>query len=220
MVLNTVNVVAIRCPECGRMDFHALSMFDFSGKKTRKIECSCGVGLMTIGTKDWKRFWIQVHCIMCETMHMLYFARRELWSKRVIELNCDDTEVEIGYIGPREGVKAAIAKQDKSLQEMAEDLGFVEYFENPEIMYEVLDSLHRFAEGNLLSCQCGNTQINVEIFPERVELRCDNCEAQAVFYAESYTDIQEINRLNEIELLQGVTPYQDTRGKKRRRSKK
>lgn len=176
---------------------------------------------MTVGSKDRKQFWLQVHCIMCETQHLLWFNRQELWSKRMIELRCEETLVEIGFIGSREKVKAAIMRQDKSLQEMAEDLGFVDYFENPEIMYEVLERLHKLAEAGFLSCVCGSYQINVEIYPDRVELRCEACDNTGTYYAESDNDLQTVKRLNEIRIQESYAPLtRGNRGTRRRRSKK
>ncbi|MZP30746.1 hypothetical protein GTO91_13590 [Heliobacterium undosum] len=219
MILSTMTVVALRCPACGRMDFHALSLFAFAGRKVHKLHCSCGAGLMTVGSKDRKRFWLQAHCIMCETQHLHWFPREQLWSQQLTELRCAETMVEVGFIGPREKVKTAILNQDKSLQEMAENLGLTDYFENPEVMYAVLERLHKLAEEGALSCSCGSFQINVEVYPERVELRCEACDNTYVCYAESDNDLQVMKRCAELQ-IQGAAPGSRESGRGRRRRKK
>ncbi|MBC9784544.1 hypothetical protein H1S01_08460 [Heliobacterium chlorum] len=220
MILSTMTVIALRCPACGRMDFHALSLFSFAGRKVKKIQCSCGAALMTVGSKDRKRFWIQTHCIMCETQHLQWFTRERLWSQQLTELRCTETMVEVGFIGPREKVKTAILSQDKSLYEMAENLGLADYFENPEVMYAILERLHKLAEEGSLSCECGSFQINVEVYPDRVELRCELCDSTYVCYAESDNDLQSLSRCAELQ-IQGYSPIApESRRNRRRRTKK
>ncbi|MDD2421643.1 MAG: hypothetical protein PHC60_06100 [Heliobacteriaceae bacterium] len=220
MVLSTQTVVALRCPVCGRMDFHALSLFAFAGEDIHKIHCACGAALASVGSKDRKQFWLQVHCVMCETQHLFWYKRRELWSDQLLEICCEETMVEIGFVGPLKKVKAAVLRQNKSLQELADDLGYVDHFENPEIMCGVLEKMHNLAETGYLSCACGSSQINVEIFSDRVELRCEACDNVAVFYAESDHDLQMVKRLKEIQ-IQGCSPRSNgSRGTRRPRSKK
>ncbi|MDW7673115.1 MAG: hypothetical protein SCK28_01125 [Bacillota bacterium] len=204
MLISTSNVIAIRCPECGSLDFHLLSLFSFGKKKKQvKIDCSCGTNLVTIGTKDWEKFWMQTKCIMCETKHLSYLSRRRIWSDKVEIISCDDMGVEIGFIGPKGKVKDYIHQQDKSLREMAEEMGFGDYFDSPEVMYEVLDYLYEIAEDDSLYCECGNYQVDIEVFPERLELICGQCDCSATIYAESEQDILLIKESAEIKLTKG-----------------
>lgn len=219
MLVSTTTIVAVRCAVCGKMDFHAMSLFSFAGKKVHRLTCSCGAGLMSLGSKDRRQFWLQLECLMCESRHIYYYNRQELWSGHLIVLTCEETDLAIGYIGSKEQVRKSILQQDKSVQEMAEDLGFVDYFENPEIMYEVLENLQQLAEDGRLSCQCGCYQINVEVFPDRLELRCENCDAVGLFYAESDCDLDAVKYAGEIRLpstyLAKEQPKLKKKGKKR-----
>ncbi|QGG47083.1 hypothetical protein FTV88_0931 [Heliorestis convoluta] len=173
-----------------------------------------------MGTKDRKRFYIQAHCIMCESQHLFWYLRDQLWSQQLLVLQCEENLVEIGFIGPRDKVKAAIMKQDKSLREMAENLGVVEYFENPEVMYGVLDSLHSLTENGRLTCSCESQQISVDIYPDRVELRCEACSNNQVCYAESDHDLQMIKRVKEMQIEDPSAPHSRNRRARGRRSKK
>ncbi len=221
MIVSTIVTVTLRCPSCGKMDFQALSLFSFARKKTIKISCSCGTGLISVGTKDRKNFWLQVDCIMCETKHLFNLKLKQIWSDHVYTVKCDETDVEIGFIGPRDKVRECLKSQDKSLREMAEDLGYVDYFENPEVMYEILDYLYKIVEEGQLYCQCGNYHIAVEIFPDRLELKCDQCNSQGIIYAETDADLETINNSQEIRLTgDGFEIKNGTKSRRRRRTTK
>ncbi|HBI26578.1 MAG TPA: hypothetical protein DDY25_02455, partial [Peptococcaceae bacterium] len=112
-------------------------------------------------------------------------------------------------------------KQERSLREMAEDLGFSDYFENPEAMYEILDDLHKLAAEAKLSCQCGNVDIEVEVFADHVELRCSNCDAVGIIGAESEEDRKAMKNTWEITLQTGSLQWLCRgKGKNRRRKSK
>ncbi|MDH7576622.1 MAG: hypothetical protein QHH75_02125 [Bacillota bacterium] len=222
MLVSTTTALALRCPNCGKIQYRALSLFSFSAQKTVRFNCACGAPLLLISTKDRKIFYFQLECLMCEGRHILQYSLREIWSSRVISLTCEETGLEVGFLGPRDQVKKCIANQERSLREMAEDLGFADYFTNPEIMYEILDFLHKIAEEGNLSCQCGNLQLEVEIFAERVELRCSSCGALGVIDAESQEDLEAVKNTWEIRLKPGGLQVFGFRkvGRNRRRSKK
>ncbi|MGD0152794.1 MAG: hypothetical protein ABSC17_03370 [Thermacetogeniaceae bacterium] len=222
MLVTTTTALALRCPECGKIKYHSLSLFSFSAQKTLRLSCACGTPLLLISTRDRKVFYFQVECLMCEGKHLLEFFLKEIWSGQVLNLVCSETDLDIGFIGPRDQVKKCIANQERSLQEMADDLGYTDYFANPEIMYEILDCLHKIAEDGNLSCQCGNQQVEVEIFADRIELRCEGCGAFGVVHAETRQDVDAVKKIWEIVLKPGGANMMGIRkeGRSRRRSKK
>ncbi len=220
MLITTTTAVALRCPECGKIKYHSLPLFSFSAQKTLRLTCACGAPLLLISTRDRKVFYFQVECLMCEGKHLQEFFLREIWSGRVLSLVCDETDLEIGFIGPRNQIKKCIADQERSLQEMAEDLGYTDYFANPEIMYEILDCLHKITEDGNLSCQCGNPQVEVEIFADRIELRCVGCGAFGVIHAETHHDVDVMKKVWEIVLGPGNVNMIEIRKEGRSRARK
>ncbi|MDN5376170.1 MAG: hypothetical protein PWQ39_1210 [Thermacetogenium sp.] len=222
MLIQAVTAVALRCPECGKIKYYTLSLFHFAGQnRTVRFSCDCGAPLLSVATRDRRVFYMQLDCLMCEAKHLYHYSFKEIWSPDVVSLICEETGLEVGFIGPRRKVKKCIARQEKSLREMAEDLGFSDYFSNPEIMYEILDFLHKLASEGKLSCQCGNPEIEVEIFAERVELRCSRCGAVGVIGAETKEDCKAIKNTWEIVLKPGTLQWVG-RGKvksRKRRSK-
>ncbi len=220
MIVATEAVLAMRCPSCGKLDFHTISRFAFAGISSYKITCTCGTPKLIIGTKNRKQYWIQVPCILCETNHLSYYKAHQLWSDEVIYFYCIDTKVELGFMGPDEKVRAVVNNYDHNLESLVNDLGYDDYFFNPEIMFEVLNCLHDIAEEGFLYCECGSYQIEINIFPDRVELQCKDCKTVSVVYAENEEDLNEVKGVKKIELVQNGFKSLDNLKKNKRTKKK
>ncbi len=224
MIVATELVVAMRCPICGKLDFHSISRFTFAGVKNLKITCTCGAPKLIIGTKNRRQFWLQVPCVLCETNHLVYYKAKQLWANKVEFFYCNDTNVELGFFGPAEKVHALAEKYEYSLESLVDGLGYDDYFYNPEIMFEVLNCLHDVAEEGYLYCECGSYQIEIDIFPDRIELNCKDCKSNSVIYAENDEDLNKIKETKKIELVSsGLKSLKDfNKGKKgkRRNSKR
>jgi len=124
-----------------------------------------------------------------------------LWSEEVNYLFCQETGLELGYIGPDDEVKALAVAQQETMEALGDDFDAEdEYFHNSEVMYEVLNCLHDIAEQGLLYCQCGNQDVEVDIFPDRLELHCKDCDSVNIIYAETDDDLRVIKSVGTIEL--------------------
>ena len=197
--------MALRCSHCGRLSFHPLTLFNFSRQDSHRIYCDCGLPLLSIGTKDRQKFWLKIDCAFCEAKHVLQVSRRRLWSPNIFQIVCEDTGLEIGYIGPQEEVKQALQHRNRSLAEMAREIGCNDYFENPEVMYSVLKRVYEVAENGGLCCLCGNENIEMEIFPGHLELRCDTCKVTTSISAQTEEDGQDIQDVDQIILPGSMT---------------
>lgn len=193
-------ILAIRCPECGKMEYHQFSRFSIARGEALQFTCSCGATKLIVNTKDYKSYWLQIPCVVCETVHIREFSGKRLWSGEVVSLLCDDTELELAHIGPKAKVCEMTASYEQELETLANEFGFDSYFNNSKIMYEVLNCLHDIAEDGGLYCQCGNYKIEVDIFPDRLELQCKNCDSLNIIYAETEEDLKVIQQVDKIEL--------------------
>lgn len=220
MLITTTTALALRCPRCGKMDFYVLSLFAFSDIGTRKLQCSCGCQLMSISTRDRKTFCLQLACHLCDSTHIYYPSFKDIWSDEVLTLHCTETDFEVAYIGPREKVKKCVRRQSKSLSELADDVGLENFFDNAPIMYALLDAVHKINEKGKLFCQCGNHNIEIEIFPGHVELHCAYCKAGGILYGRSYEDAERIKAIREIELTTNGFRYHRPKNNRKRHSKK
>ncbi len=198
MIISATSTMALRCSHCGRLSFQPLTLFSFSRGDTRRIYCDCGLPLLSISTRDRRKFWLKVDCALCEAKHILQLSRQRLWSAKILEITCEDTGLEIGYIGPQEEVRQALQHHNRSLAEMAREIGCNDYFENPEVMYSVLQRVYELAENGELFCLCGNENIEMEIFPGHLELRCDTCKVKTSISAQIPEDAQKIQDTDQI----------------------
>lgn len=200
MLINTNSIMTMRCPVCGIIKYHDLSRFAISKGNPFYINCACGAAALMISTKDHLFYRLQVPCLVCETKHQIEFTGKFLWSGEVIRLSCSDTDLELGYIGPEPAVKQIVYSREQELDALTDDINSESYFHNSDIMYEVLSCLHEIAEQGNLYCQCGNLGIEVELFPDCLELHCKNCDSINIIYAETEDDLNVIRQVDTIEL--------------------
>lgn len=202
MILNTSTTASVRCSECGRMELSELSIFEFSGFSSVIKACSCGEELINIYSKDKKTYWFQFYCAICDNFHFMRLRRQDLWfgSNNVIEICCEETEIEVGYLGNKDFVQEKVDNHSYSLAEIAERMGFTKYFYNSEVMYETLEHVYSIAGRDKLFCSCGNYDVEIEIFPEYLELLCEECGSRGKIMAETETDLESLLSYSEIEL--------------------
>ncbi len=200
-MINTTTVLAMRCPECGNIEYASISLFSFVQSRSLIVNCSCGFELAKIITKRKTDFWIQYNCIMCEGKHLLKLSRKQMWLKqRSVALFCDDIAMDVGYIGPKQQVTECINNQEKSVDEIVEKLGLTDFFNNSDIMYEILESVYDVVENGNLFCSCGSFNIEVEIFPGYIELSCEVCKSKGKIMAESEEDLNMVRNLTEVKI--------------------
>lgn len=199
--------VAVRCPECGKLEFHQVSLFDFSREKSVRISCACGAQVLTLGTRPGGQYWLQVPCCLCDGLHFTYFSSREFWSDKVKTIVCSETDTELGFFGPEEGVRQAAASLQSELEQVLGEAVFEDFFDSPEIMYQILSRVHDLAATGNLLCSCGNPKVEVDIYPDRLELHCAECRRWRILFAETERDLSLVNSLKRIDLGE---PIQDT----------
>ncbi|WP_031514221.1 hypothetical protein [Desulfofalx alkaliphila] len=200
MLINTSTVLAMRCPQCGKLEFHMLSRFAFSGRRQLEVKCACGAVLLVASKKRNGFYALQLPCVICEVKHQRQITGSKLWSQQLINLYCQETGVELGHLGPDKKVREAVKNHEYDLEKLIDQFDNDDYFNNSGIMYEVLNCLHDIAERNALYCQCGNDSIEVDIFPDRLELQCKDCDSINIIYAETEEDLRVIKEVEYIEL--------------------
>lgn len=210
MLIATNAVLAMRCPECGKMEFHDVSRFAVTRGKSIEVKCSCGAVKLALITKNRSTYWLHVACVICETKHIFEVSGKSLWSDEVIRLSCQDTDLDLGHIGPGAKVQEMASSREHELEALVDEFMYDGYFHNSEIMYEVLNCLHEIAEQGALYCQCGNHKIEVDIFPDRLELHCKSCDSINIIYAETEEDLKVIQQVESIELARHGFKFLDS----------
>lgn len=153
---------------------------------------------------------------MCETKHIFKLQGKEIWHNHVHPLICENTGLELGYLGKREEVLQAVQRDERSIRDLVKELGFDQYFLNPAVMSRVLDCLGKISKGGQMSCSCGSRNLETEVFSDRIELSCPYCNAVGIIFAESVSDLQKLQAMEGIELEANSCRYLDDKRLKKK----
>jgi len=204
VLVSASTTFAIRCPRCGKLELAAVSRFDFSRGRTVKVECSCGGHSLTIGTKPDQVF-LQVPCYLCDGVHFLYFSPRQFWNAKLEEVSCAETSLQLGVFGSLPEVEQYARPGGSELERLLEDAAFDDYFDHREVMFQMLARIHTLAEEGNVTCVCGNRKLSIDIYPDRLDLTCEDCGRHKSVSAVSDEDLAQFERTARIEVC-GDTP--------------
>ncbi|HAH95604.1 MAG TPA: hypothetical protein DHD79_00055 [Firmicutes bacterium] len=202
MLITSERTAALRCPLCGRLNVSSFTVFDFGQEHSLNLECHCGFVFLIIDTTDFHDYVLQLPCLICESTHYSRIQHQELWESPVYKLSCPEHEAVMGYIGNEQEIRQLIDEGAKDPESIINDEGFNDYFKAPEIMYQIMGQLHAIANRGDLYCSCGQTEINVEVYPDRLELHCTACRSLTIVYAENAEDLQAVMDARVIELTE------------------
>lgn len=197
MLIPAHTTFAIRCPQCGRLETTTVSRFAVQSRGSVRLACSCGSHKLTVGVKQGQ-VSVQIPCYLCDGLHFLYFSPRHFWNQHLKPVTCTDTDLQLGVFGPQPEVEVYARTGGTELDRLLEDEAFGEYFDHPDVMYQALSQVHLMAEEGRLNCVCGNRQIAVDIYPERLELACPDCGRRRTVLAASEEDLSALEHLSHI----------------------
>lgn len=200
MVIQTNTTIALRCPRCGTIGMYPVSRFALQRDRLRRLDCSCGERVASVGSRSGVQVWVQIPCQVCGTEHFIYFSSREFWSGELHHIYCAETGVEIGFFGSEPGVEELAGRADMppAGPEESED----DYFINPAVMFEVLNYVHDLAERNKLSCLCGNLNLKIEICPGHIEIQCPQCSRRLRLPATRDEDARAVRGFRTIQVIE------------------
>lgn len=201
MIVSAITTIGIQCSKCGELQFITLSVF-YSPNFEKESYCSaCGATLLTLTRVDRVNYCIEYPCIYCGKIHTILTKRGQIWGKDLLQLVCDKKGLTIGYLGQKNQVENSCQEIKKNFVQLVSQLvrdEDVEYeFENFFIVYAVMEKLGKMVERGQIGCRCGNSNLTVEILPDRIELVCKSCQATGVID----TDNKEILRI-----IDGIGP--------------
>lgn len=204
MLVSASTTFAIRCPRCGKLELASVSRFEFSRGRSVKVACSCGGHTLTAGTKRGQVF-VQVPCYLCDGVHFLYYSPRQFWNAKLEEVSCVETSLQLGVFGAFSDVEQYARPGGSELERLLEDAAFDDYFDHREVMYQMLARIHTLAEAGNVTCVCGNHKLSIDIYPDRLDLTCEDCGRHKAVAAGSDADLAELERTARIE-VGGDTP--------------
>ncbi len=203
MLIDTSRVVAVRCPQCGRLELHDCSLFELHSRKPTIIRCLCGYVLVKIG-RHRRLYRLHIGCIVCETQHEILVDAKNVIRNDALVLFCPESDIDLAIIGRGERVQELLAAEGDLLANIVVPGAIDSAFVDIEIMREVLGRLQTWANKGQLYCGCGNRQLELDLFSEKVEVVCSQCGGTLVIYAEREEDLAAMEGLQEVVLKQGA----------------
>lgn len=200
MVIETkTTTLAYRCPHCGSGVISAVGMFSMEADMV-KLKCTCGKSELTaVYTNDGK-VRLTVPCILCPKPHQFVVSKNLFYGKELFALSCPYSEVNIGFMGEINHVKAALAKSELELLDMMEKSGVDSYemlhreddeelLPDPQIRDIVMFVIQDLKEEKKIFCKCPeNTEgeYGVEIMDDGILVYCEKCGASRIVPVDSY----------------------------------
>ena len=209
MVLNAKQTtLAYRCPHCGAGVMTVVNLFNLKGSLVR-LKCDCGKSAMEAELCKEGTVRLTVPCIFCRKPHSYNVSSKMFFSKDIFLLPCPYSDINIGFVGEENNVKAELARTELELLDMLEENGISDFKSlhgDEEDMpdSQVLDVVSYIvgeldAEGKIY-CKCfpegrepladgeldrEDSEYEVEITGEGVEVSCARCGAKRVIPTDS-----------------------------------
>lgn len=205
MLIATSVTVALRCPQCGRLELSELSRFGLGRTGSQRVVCECGHHLLTVGVRP-RQVWMQVPCYLCDGIHFRYYSPERFWAGGLKQISCAETDLQLGVLGDEQAVVEYVRPGLSDLERFMEDEAFDGFFDDPAIMYQVMNQVQELSAHDLLRCRCGSRDIGVDLFPDRLELYCVTCGRQRSVPASSEQDLDALMRLAYLEIGGEASP--------------
>ena len=185
----------MRCNKCKSVSISQLSLFKISEQRPSIAHCRCGTRLFSL-EREGRVLFFYVRCGHCSDAHEFAFDARSLCREDHVQIDCPGTDQALLFVGQEVGAKEAerLPQSSPSLGDELPD----EYFTDPEVMYETLNHLHDLAGNGEVACDCGSGSAEVEIFADRVILRCDCCGRSWTVHARNQKDLQQLKEITSI----------------------
>ncbi len=184
--------IALRCPLCGKIEYHPLSPFTIKADQPHRIHCSCGFRKAMVMRGAPNNFQIQIPCISCGREHAYTYSARTIWRIAAGTMACPIFGETLGFLGERDEVEEAGRQWKDGGTE-----GLSDYFLNPSVVFDILEHLQDLAGTHSLYCQCGSMAIELDLRPEYLELHCVECGMTARIQAVTDEDRMEIVSMDE-----------------------
>ena len=201
--------VAYRCSECGSGVISMVGLFSLSADMI-KLKCTCKESEMQIvHRKDDNQIRLTIPCIFCRKPHTYNISSNMFFSKDIFLLPCPYSDINIGFVGEENKVKAELARTELELLDMLEENGISDFKslhgdEEDLTDMQVLDVISYVigeldAEGKI-SCKCypegreplpdgvldrEDSEYEVSVTDAGVEVCCAKCGAKKVIPTDS-----------------------------------
>ena len=194
MLINTKLNIAFKCDKCSHVQFFDISIFRILRRENSVLKCQCKKSYIRIIRINQNKFKLAIYCPECDDTHIFLLSRSALINEQVFIMYCPYSKMELCILGNNQ---EAVLKEIDSVQTKIEKYvnskcNYKDYFVNSKVMLESLDRINSILKKGQLICKCGNEDIAVFIFKDKLMLRCKACRATKELKAASNKDLMEL----------------------------
>ena len=217
--------VAYRCPECGAGIMSAVGLFALSADML-KLKCTCKDSeLAVVYDRANNAVRLTVPCIFCNKPHTYNISSSLFFSKELFTLQCPYSDINIGFVGEENNVKAELSRSELELLNLMEENGIENLaqlrqeedlpFTDPQLVDIILYIIKDIdAEGKIF-CEChkdGREPIadhelereeclyDVEMTDDGIKVTCRECGSYTVIPTDSLLAAQDFLNTDHITL--------------------
>ncbi|MTI48921.1 MAG: hypothetical protein FH761_13835 [Firmicutes bacterium] len=191
MLINTNIAFAIRCDVCNRLEIQNISIFDLAKGKRIKLSCTCCHTNAIVKSENNKTFRIEVPCFACQDTHVFTYNVKQFFKGNIVA-RCIETGMEIGFIGKYKDIQRIIAEYETNSFDAINELGFFDYFDNCDIVMKAINKIRELELEDKVYCDCDMGNVKIDLFPDRIELTCINCNSVQMIYAQNEDDLKNL----------------------------
>lgn len=218
MLINGWKTLIIRCNHCGKLQEYDFNIFEIMSNCHREFQCSCGNKVVAIDTKPNRTGYFKLTCFTCGDEHLYKFHVTDLFTNDKI-YNCYYGD-EICFIGNRKAENRLLLEEPVSVEKIFRKKNIMNYFTDFKIITTSLHKLGQMERNGLVSCECGSSRIEIKLFFDRIELKCEQCNSVKIIYAETEEDLNVLINKDRIVLREQNISCIDSMGEKMRDFKK
>lgn len=203
--------VAYRCPDCGVGIMSIVGLFTLSADMI-KLKCSsCGKSDMSVlYDKANNTVRLVIPCIFCGKPHTYNVSTSLFFNKGFLALQCPYSNIDIGFIGESNRVKASLAENELELMRLMEENGITNLSDiqkenktdvpDTQLMDIILYIINDVDAEGKIYCKChpdGHEPISdgelereeelydVELVDSGIKITCKECGASRVIPTDS-----------------------------------
>ena len=201
--------VAYRCHECGGGVISAVGLFNLSADMIR-LKCTCGNSEMQIiNRKSDDTVRLSIPCIFCRKPHSFNVNKNTFFSKDIFLLPCPYSDINIGFVGEANNVKAELARTELELLDMLEENGIEDFkslhgdesdLPDPQVLDVISYVIGDLDAEGKIYCRCypegreplpdgeldrEDSEYEIEVGDEGIKVSCARCGASRIIPTDS-----------------------------------
>lgn len=167
MLINGWKTLMVRCSICGKIVEDDFNLFASASMDREEFLCECGSIVAVFESMSGRNAILSINCHVCGEIHKYHF--------NIINLIMRDRTYKCDY-----GSEICLIGDMKNGN----------HFTDSNIMILSLKEIDALQIDNKINCKCGFSDIFCELYFDRIELKCKNCNGVIIIYAEELEDLQ------------------------------